>query len=70
MNDRRTTYVPLASDSIERKIAAAFRCGVELRPDDIRARWIANETGHAAAWVVEAYGAGLTERLKRWRETQ
>ena len=60
---KASTYSPssLTSDEVRR---AAFRCGLELPPNSVRAAWIDDLEGELALDAIMAYREGELQKLK------
>ena len=60
---KASTYSPSSLTSVEVR-RAAFRCGLELAPDDERAMWIDELSGELSLDAVVAYHEGQAQQFE------
>ena len=60
---KASTYSPSSLTSVEVR-RAAFRCGLELPPNSVRAAWIDDLEGELALDAIVAYHEGELQKLK------
>jgi len=60
---KASTYSPSSLTSVEVR-RAAFRCGLELPPNSVRAAWIDDLEGELALDAIVAYHEGQAQQFE------